>query len=129
VTKMVVTDPNDPSKQLTLDVNKLIIPVVDSNIRAMRYAALANSNEIDITAIDDFLQKVESKARHYPPRFSDRQERRGFEAKLREVRRQLDALAARPVSSFDVLMRAFKASGMARNLDRGSVYTTNSLTF
>ena len=28
VTKMVVTDPKDPSKQLTLDVNKLIIPMV-----------------------------------------------------------------------------------------------------
>lgn len=129
VTKMVVTDPNDPSKQLTLDVNKLIIPVVDSNTRAMRYAALANSNEIDITEIDDFLQMVEGKARHYPPRFSDRQERRGFEAKLREVTRQLDTLAARPNASFDVLMRAFKASVMARNLDLGSVYTTNSLTY
>jgi predicted Zn-dependent protease len=110
-------------------VNKLIIPVVDSNTRAMRYAALANSNEIDITEIDDFLQMVEGKARHYPPRFSDRQERRGFEAKLREVTRQLDTLAARPNASFDVLMRAFKASVMARNLDLGSVYTTNSLTY
>ncbi|MGV2482158.1 UNVERIFIED_CONTAM: hypothetical protein IGO34_35760, partial [Salmonella enterica subsp. enterica serovar Weltevreden] len=80
---------------------------------------------IDITEIDDFLQMVEGKARHYPPRFSDRQERRGFEAKLREVTRQLDTLAARPNASFDVLMRAFKASVMARNLDLGSVYTTN----
>ena len=64
---MVVTDPKDPSKQLTLDVNKLIIPMVDSNTRSMRYAALANENEIDITEIDDFLQMVEGKARHYPP--------------------------------------------------------------
>src|SRR5690606_3107669 len=97
--------------------------------RAMRYAALANSNEIDITEIDDFLQMVEGKARHYPPRFSDRQERRGFEATLREVTRQLDTFAARPNASFDVLMRAFRASVMARNLDLGSVYTTTSLTY
>ncbi|PJI36261.1 ABUW_2363 family tetratricopeptide repeat lipoprotein [Acinetobacter pseudolwoffii] len=129
VTKMVVTHPNDPSKQLTLDVNKLIIPIVDSNTSSMRYAALANTNEIDITEIDDFLQMVEGKARHYPPRFSDRQERRGFEAKLREVTQQLDTLAARENASFDVLVRAFKASVMARNLDLGSVYTTKSLTY
>ncbi|HAB42165.1 MULTISPECIES: ABUW_2363 family tetratricopeptide repeat lipoprotein [Acinetobacter] len=129
VTKMVVTDPKDPSKQLTLDVNKLIIPMVDSNTRSMRYAALANENEIDITEIDDFLQMVEGKARHYPPRFSDRQERRGFEAKLREVSQQLDTLASRPNASFDVLMRAFKASVMARNLDLGSIYTTKSMTY
>ena len=129
VTKMVVTDPKDPSKQLTLDVNKLIIPMVDSNTRSMRYAALANENEIDITEIDDFLQMVEGKARHYPPRFSDRQERRGFEAKLREVPQQLDTLASRPNASFDVLIRAFKASVMARNLDLGSVYTTKSLAY
>lgn len=129
VTKMVVTDPNDPSKQLTLDVNKLIIPTVDSNTRTMRYAALANDNEIDITEIDDFLQMVEGKARHYPPRFSDRQERRGFEAKLRDVSQQLDTLAARPNASFDVLLRAFKASVMGRNLDLGSMYTTKSLTY
>jgi hypothetical protein len=129
VTKMVITHPTDPTKQITLDVNKLIIPLVDSPTRGMRYAALANANEIDITEIDDFLQMVEGKARHYPPRFSDRQERRGFEAKLREVSQQLDTLAARPNASFDVLMRAFKASVMARNLDLGSIYTTKSMAY
>ena len=30
---------------------------------------------------------------------------------------------------FDVLVRAFKASVMARNLDLGSVYTTKSLAY
>ena len=129
VTKMVVTNPNDPSKQITLEVNKLIIPIVDSKTAAVRYSVLAGENEFDVTEIDDFLQLVEGKARHYPPRFSDRQERRGFEAKLREVSQQLDTLAARENASFDVLMRAFKASVMARNLDLGSIYTTKSLTY
>src|SRR5690606_40291931 len=36
---------------------------------------------------------------------------------------------SRENASFDVLMRAFKASVMARNLDLGSVYTTKSLTY
>ena len=129
VTKMVVTNPNDPSKSITLDQNKLIIPTVNNNTRSLKFAVLAGENEIDITEIDDFLQLVEGKARHYPPRFSERQERRGFEAKLKEVTQQLDTLAANENASFDILMRAFKASVMARNLDLGSVYTTRSLNY
>ena len=129
VTKMVVTNPNDPSKSITLDQNKLIIPTVNNNTRSLKFAVLACENEIDITEIDDFLQLVEGKARHYPPRFSERQERRGFEAKLKELTQQLDTLAANENASFDILMRAFKASVMARNLDLGSVYTTRSLNY
>ncbi|ANF81618.1 hypothetical protein A3K93_05090 [Acinetobacter sp. NCu2D-2] len=129
VTKMVVNRSDDPSKKLTLDVNKLIIPTVTSNTRSVRYAALAGDNEIDITEIDEFLQLVEGKARHYPPRFTERQERKGFEAKLKEVTQQLDTLAAPTNASFDILVRAFKASVMARNLDLGSVYTTKSLNY
>ncbi|WP_411690622.1 ABUW_2363 family tetratricopeptide repeat lipoprotein [Acinetobacter towneri] len=129
VTKMVVTNPNDPSKSITLDQNKLIVPTLNNNSRSLKFAVLAGDNEIDITEIDDFLQLVEGKARHYPPRFSERQERRGFEAKLKEVTQQLDTLAANENASFDILMRAFKASVMARNLDLGSVYTTRSLSY
>ena len=129
VTKMVVTNPNDPSKSITLDQNKLIVPTVNNNARSLKFAVLAGENEIDITEIDDFLQLVEGKARHYPPRFSERQERRGFETKLKEVTQQLDTLAANENASFDILMRAFKASVMARNLDLGSVYTTRSLNY
>lgn len=129
VTKMVVTNPNDPSKSITLDQNKLIVPTLNNNSRSLKFAVLAGENEIDITEIDDFLQLVEGKARHYPPRFSERQERRGFEAKLKEVTQQLDTLAANENASFDILMRAFKASVMARNLDLGSVYTTRSLNY
>ena len=129
VTKMVVSRADDPSLSMTLDENKLIIPLTDNTQRQMRYAALAEANEIDITAIDDFLQLVEGKARHYPPRFSDRKERRGFESKLKQVTVQLDTLASAPNASFDILLRAFKASVMARNLDLGSVYTTKSLNY
>ncbi|MGE8683244.1 MAG: ABUW_2363 family tetratricopeptide repeat lipoprotein [Acinetobacter sp.] len=129
VTKMVVTSPQDPSKQITLEENRLIIPTVNSKERSMKYAALAGDNEMDITEIDDFLQLVEGKARHYPPRFVQRQERKGFELKLKEVAQYLDTLAVKDNASFDVLVRAFKASVMARNLDLGSVYTTKSLTY
>ena len=129
VTKMEVTLPGDPKKKVMLDVNKLIIPTVNSKQRNVKYAVIAGDNEVDITEIDDFLQLVEGKARHYPPRFTERQERKGFEAKLKQVTQQLDTLASKDNASFDVLIRAFKASVMARNLDLGSVYTTKSLTY
>ncbi len=129
LTKMVVTDPNNPSKQLTLDSNKLIIPIVNSNQRTMKYAVLAGKDEMDITSIDDFLQLVEGKARHYPPQFTDRQERRGYQNRLRDVSAELDKLAEANNASFDVLIRAFKASIMGRNLDMGPAYTTKSLKY
>lgn len=129
VTKMVVTNPENPNEKITLDSNRLIIPTVNNNQRSMKYAVLAGENEIDITDIDDFLNMVEGKARHYPPRFSDRKERRGFEYKLKNVSAQLDTLAAAPNASFDVLIRAFKAAVMGRNLDLGSAYTTKSLNY
>lgn len=129
VTKMEVTRSDDPSKKLVLDTNKLIIPTINSKDRQLKFAVLAGDNEVDITEIDDFLQLVEGKARHYPPRFTERQERKGFELKLKEVTQQLDTLASKDNASFDVLVRAFKASVMARNLDLGSVYTTKSLAY
>jgi len=129
VTKMEVTRSDDPTKKLVLDTNKLIIPTVNSKDRQLKFAVLAGDNEVDITEIDDFLQLVEGKARHSPPRFTERQERKGFELKLKEVTQQLDTLASKDNASFDVLVRAFKASVMARNLDLGSVYTTKSLAY
>lgn len=114
---------------ITLSTNKLIIPKTNQSQRTMKYAVLAGENEIDITEIDDFLQLVEGKARHYPPRFSKRYERKGFESRLKHVTQQLDELAAAENASFDILIRAFKASIMARNLDLGAVYTTKSLSY
>ena len=129
VTKLEVTDPANPTQKIILDTNKLIIPTINSNQRGMKYAVLAGENEIDITAIDDFLQMVEGKARHYPPQFTDRNERSGFASKLKEVSTQLDQLAKTPNASFDILIRAFKASDLGRNLDLGSSYTTKSLDY
>lgn len=129
VTKMVVSLQSDPSKSTTLDVNKLIIPTTDHKQRNMKYAVLAGDNEVDVTEIDDFLQLAEGKARHYPPRFTERQERKGYEVKLREITQKLDALAEKPNASLDVLTRAFKASVMARNMDLGTAYTTKSLNY
>ena len=109
--------------------NLLIIPTVNSKSRSLKYATSAGNNELDVTEIDALLQTIEGQARHYPPRYTNRQERRGLERKLRQVSTQLDGLAANDNASFDVLIRAFKASVLGRNLDLGSAYTTKSMTY
>ena len=129
VQKLAVTDPKQPNQQIILDTNKLIIPTTNSTSRSISYAVLAGENQLDVTDIDDFLQLVEGKARHYPPRFNNRNERRGFESKLKAVAKQLEDLANQPNASFDILIRAYKAHVMARNLDLGSSYTTKAYGF
>lgn len=129
VTKMVVTSQQDPSKTVTLDVNHLIIPTIDAKKPEMTYAPLAGQNQLDVTAIDDFIQMVEGQARHYPPQFTSKNVRRGFENKLRQVSQELDKYAAKDNASYDILLRAFKTSVLARNLDLGPQFTTKSLTY
>lgn len=116
-------------QSINLDKNRLIVPLQNSKTRQMRYAVVANADEVDVTDIDDFLTLVEGKARHYPPRFPDRREKNGYISKLKQVTAQLDTLAVQPNASFDVVMRAFKASLMAKNLDMGPIYTTKALAY
>ncbi|MFT4022065.1 MAG: hypothetical protein QM666_11170 [Acinetobacter sp.] len=129
VTKMVATSQTDPTKTATFDVNKLIIPTLNQNKAAMKFIPLAGQDELDVTNIDDFLQLLEGKARHYPPKFVDKNERRGYETKLREILTQLEPLAENENASYDILIRTLKATVMARNLDLGQQYTTKSLQY
>ncbi|MBF7683135.1 hypothetical protein I2F27_07320 [Acinetobacter sp. B5B] len=129
VTKMIATNPKDPSQTQTFDENHLIIPAIDNTKNTIKFSPLAGQNELDVTAIDDFLQLVEGQARHYPPKFTNKMVRRGFESKLKQTTQFLDGYASKDNASYDVLFRAFKASIMARNLDLGSQYTTQSLKY
>lgn len=129
VTKMIATSQSDPSKTATFDVNRLIIPTTSSTKSSIKYLPLAGQDQIDVTDIDDFLELVEGKTRHYPPHFDDRNVRRGFESKLRQTTQFLDSYAEKDNASYDVMIRAFKATVMARNLDLGQQYTTKSLKY
>ena len=113
----------------TLNKNRLIVPLQNSKTRDLRFAVVASANELDVTDIDDFLTLLEGKARHYPPRFVDRREKNGFSAKLKQITAQLDTLAVQPNASFDIVLRAFKASLMAKNMDLGPIYTTKALAY
>ena len=122
--------PHPQTGQITrLTQNRLIVPTLNQNERSMKFSTVAGENELDVTEIDEFLQTLEGKARHYPPRFGQRAERSGLQNKLKQVSAQLDQFAIQPNASFDVLIRAFKASVMARNLDLGSIYTTKSIRY
>lgn len=52
---------------------------------------------------------------------------KALKANLKEVTQRLDTLAANPDASFDILIRAFKASVLARNLDLGTAHTTKEI--
>jgi hypothetical protein len=117
------------ANSITYSTNRLIVPTINSKDRKMSYATAAGENQLDVTEIDDFLQLVEARARHYPPNFIDKPVRKGYEYKIKEINKLLEPLATQENASFDVLMRAFKASVMSRNLDLGSSYTTKSLGY
>lgn len=111
------------------NATRLIVPTTNSNQRAMSFANGAQVNQLDVTEIDDFINLLEGRARHYPAQFASRNERRGFERKLKQVINQLEPLAVNPSASFDVLLRAYKVNVMARNLDLGQIYSTKSLDY
>lgn len=129
VTKMIATNPNNPAETTTFDVNRIVIPTINASQSKIKYQPLAGKDQLDVTDIDDFLEMVEGRARHYPPHFDNKNVRRGFESKLRQTTQTLDSFAEKENASYDILVRAFKASVMARNLDLGQQYTSKSLKY
>lgn len=131
VTKLQITsDPANPNVEKTiLDKNRFIIPLIDNKDKALKFAVLAQDNELDVTDIDDFFNLLEGKARHYPVRFTSKREREAFETKLKTIMSTIDPLALKSNASYDILMRAAKASSMARNLDLGEQYGPKALSY
>jgi len=74
---------------------------------------------VDVTEIDRMLSYLIEKAGHYPPRFSDREERSIAIAELKQLITKIDQHAVHPNASFDVLMRAIQLNQIGRNLDLG----------
>ncbi|MFU8925068.1 ABUW_2363 family tetratricopeptide repeat lipoprotein [Acinetobacter puyangensis] len=131
VTKFQISsDPSNPdSEKIILEKNRFIIPLTDSKEKALKFAVLAQDNELDVTEIDDFFNLLEGKARHYPVRFNSNRERDGYTDRLKTIITTLDPLALKSNASYDVLIRAAKASSMARNLDMGEIYGPKALSY
>ena len=133
VTKLQVTAPASGDtaalNNTILDKNLLLIPTSNSNQKTLRFDVLPKDGELDVTAIDDFLNILEGKARHYPVRFTSMRERDGYTDRLKSIISTLDALALRKGASYDVLLRAMKANTMARNMDLGEIYGPKALSY
>ena len=83
----------------------------------------ANSDKLDVSLLDDFIQDASPNARHYPPNFPNRTQRYNVREKIKVLAEWIEPYALSPNASYDVLLRAAKLNGMGRNLDLGSDYT------
>ena len=83
----------------------------------------ANSDKLDVSLLDDFIEDVSPNARHYPPNFPNRSQRYYTREKIKVLADWIEPYAQSPDASYDVLLRAAKLNGMGRNLDLGSDYT------
>lgn len=130
VNMLKVNDPNQQNAEsIILDKNRFIIPLTDSRTNSLHFAVLAQDNELDVTDIDDFLNILEGKARHYPVHFASSRERNGATDKLKSLMVTLDQYALNPKASYDILLRAAKASSMARNMDMGEQNGPKALSY
>lgn len=105
------------------------IPTPSVSVSAIQLApaVLINQNtagdmQIDVSLLDEFLADVEPNARHYPPNFPNRSQRYYTTQAIKAYSKWIAPFADAPNASYDVLMRAAKLNGMARNLDMGSDY-------
>lgn len=80
------------------------------------------NNQLDVTAIDEFIDDVSPNARHYPPNFPNRTAQYNTQQIIKYLSKWLEPYATAPNASFDVLLRAAKINAMGRNMDLGSDY-------
>lgn len=89
----------------------------------------AGTAMIDVTLIDEFLADVAPNARHYPPNFPSRTAEYLMGENIKHISDWLEPYAAAADASFDVVLRAAKINGMARNLNVGTDYSLRANTY
>lgn len=87
------------------------------------------SGQLDVSLLDDFLTEVAPNVRHYPPNFPNRSQRYNTREKIKGFVEWIEQYATSPNASYEVLLRAAKLNGMARNLDLGSDYAIRASTY
>lgn len=88
-----------------------------------------NSSRLDVSVLDDFIRYVSPKARHYPPVFTNNTERYNATQRVKQLTSWINNYAQQPNASYDVLLRAAKINGIARNLDLGQDYAVNGSNY
>lgn len=81
------------------------------------------TQHIDVTLMDDFLADVAPNARHYPPNFPNRTTEHLTVENVKHLSDWIEPYAKASDASFEVVLRAAKINGMARNLNIGEAYS------
>lgn len=97
------------------NVNRIATVVINAN--------QSGSTRLDVSLIDDFIDDVAPNARHYPPNFPNRTAEFVTSENVKYLSDWLEPYANANDASLDVILRAAKINGMARNLNIGTDYT------
>lgn len=81
------------------------------------------NTQMDVTLIDEFLADVAPNARHYPPNFPNRTTEHFTGENIKHLSDWIEPFATAPNAHFEVVLRAAKINGMARNLNLGEAYS------
>lgn len=113
---------------LTNTINILPTPSIKvTNIKTIPTVLIPATKDgsilLDVTLLDEFLEDVAPNARHYPPNFPTRTAEYLTSENVKHLSDWLESYASAQDASFEVVMRAAKINGMARNLNIGVDYS------
>ncbi|WP_201585238.1 hypothetical protein [Psychrobacter jeotgali] len=111
---------NVPTPQLSVSDVTFVPTIVINQTKG------PNSDQLDVSLLDDFIEDVSPNVRHYPPNFPNRSQRHYTREKIKILTKWIEPYASAPNASFDVLVRAAKLNGMGRNLDLGSDFAVRA---
>lgn len=78
---------------------------------------------LDTTLMDEFITVVSPNARHYPPSFPNPTAEYLTTQNVKHLADWIEPYANAPDASFDIVLRAAKLNGIARNLNVGTDYS------
>ena len=113
-----------------LDQPVMGVPSINANVSNINRIAtvIINANKsgttrLDVSLIDDFIESVSPNARHYPPNFPNRTAEFVTSENIKYLSDWLEPYASANDATFDIILRAAKINGMARNLNISTDYT------
>ena len=132
ITEVIIPQPGIANLLQTV-VKGLPIPNISvteiKNISTVTIPANTSGTKVmDVTLIDEFINDVSPNVRNYPPNFPSRTAEYITTANIKHLSDWIEPHAAAPDASFDVVLRAAKLNGMARNLNLGTTYTLRAGT-
>lgn len=114
----ILTTPVKGVPTITVGVDNVqTLPTVIIN------ANQSGTTKLDVTLIDDLIDDLAPNARHYPTNFPNRTAEHLAGENVQYISDWLEPYAGAKDASLDVILRAAKINGMARNLNIGDTYS------